>query len=198
MRGLAGRLSQAGHTCHLSPLRPSDGRGGLELLSARLEAFVDDVMPDTRDFVVVGFSMGALVARHYLQNGKRNGRAKAFFSIAGPHRGTYSAYFYPSRGVRDMRRGSEFLETLDKGIRRLKGLAITSYWTPFDAMVRPVSSAILPFGDSIRIPALLHTLLLFDARLHEDLTRRIAVLEQGPERMYASGAAPAGQDSCFR
>jgi triacylglycerol lipase len=176
MRRLAGCLSQAGHTCHLSPLRPNDGRGGLERLSAHLAAFVRDAVPATRDLVVVGFSMGALVARHYLQSGDGIGRARAFFSIAGPHRGTYSAYFYPSRGVRDMRKGSEFLRKLDRGARFIEGLPTTSYWTPFDGMVRPPSSAILPFGDNVCIPALLHSMLPFDARLHRDLTRRMARL----------------------
>jgi len=79
-----------------------------------------------------------------------------------------------------MRSGSKFLSDLDAGSRFLENLSTTSYWTPFDLMVRPVSSAILPVGENVRIPALLHTLLLFDARLHKDLIRRLAVVTPDP------------------
>jgi len=180
MRKVAGCLRDAGHECHLLPLAPSDGRGGLERQSARLATFVGKMIPDNQVFAVVAFSMGALVARHYLQSRVNDGRAKAFFSIAGPHKGTYSANLYSSLGVREMRSGSKFLSDLDAGSRFLENLSTTSYWTPFDLMVRPVSSAILPVGENVRIPALLHTLQLFDARLHKDLIRRLAVVTPDP------------------
>jgi triacylglycerol esterase/lipase EstA (alpha/beta hydrolase family) len=46
---------------------------------------------------VVGFSMGALVARWYVQRGGGKERVRRFVSISGPHHGTLGAYALPMR-----------------------------------------------------------------------------------------------------
>ena len=41
---------------------------------------------------IVGFSMGALASRHYIQRGAGKQRVRRFVSISGPHAGTLTAY----------------------------------------------------------------------------------------------------------
>ena len=173
MRRLAEPLGRAGHTCFAPSLKPSDGRTGLEALSLQLGEYILGTVPPAEPFAVVGFSMGAIVARHYLQRGGDQGRARLFASVGGPHHGTYSAYLYPGRGTRELRFGSAFMRELEEGLPALKRLRVVSYASPYDAMIRPVSTAWVGVGDTVVIPAWLHVGLLSDRRLHADLLRRL-------------------------
>ena len=176
MRRVSEPLSRAGHSCHAPSLKPCDGRAGLEALSGQLAGFIEAAFPRGEPFAIVGFSMGALVSRHYLQAGGGAGRVRAFFSVGGPHQGTYTAYLYPGKGTRQMRFGSAFLSGLAAGSHALVDLCIVSYWSPYDAMIRPVSSAWLPVGERVRVPALLHVGMLSHPRLHADLCVRLRTL----------------------
>lgn len=186
MRSLARALQEHGHVCYSPSLRPCDGRGGLAALSLCLQRGIDECFGTEAPLVLVGFSMGALISRHYLQVRGGRVRAQALFSIAGPHRGTVSAYLYPSQGVRDMRPGSRFLSELDRTRNCLAGLPVVSYWTPFDAMIRPVGSAQWTQGEVVRVPAPFHALLPFDKRLQRDLCGRLSQVAPAP------AAVPAG------
>jgi triacylglycerol lipase len=173
-RSLMRHLRDAGHTPHAPTLAPIDGRGGLPALAEKLATFVRDGLPPDKPFALVGFSMGALVARIYLQHLGGCARVNLFFSIAGPHEGTFNACLYPSLGVCQMRRNSPLLRSLNADVECLRHLPIVSYWTPYDLMIRPISSAQWKLGEQVRIPVLLHSLLVFDRRLHTDLSQRLA------------------------
>lgn len=176
MRGLSKALSDEGHVCHAPSLSPRDGRNGIGELSGQLGEYIRRTIPRDEEFAIVGFSMGALVARHCIQEGEGHGRLRAFFSIAGPHQGTYSAFLFPGRGAREMRWKSGFLQGLNARSARLDRVPTVSYWTPFDVTIRPISSAKLAFGETVRVPAPFHSLMLFDRRLHIDIARRLAAV----------------------
>lgn len=179
MQPLARRLSAAGHQCHVPTLRPSDARDGLAPLARALAAFIDATSgPDGR-FVLVGFSMGAVLCRWYLQHEAGAARARAFFSIAGPHAGTVTAYLYPGTGVRELRPRSALLDALARG-PGAPGVPVVCYWTPYDLMIRPAASARLPGAEHVRIPAWLHNQLVRDRRLAADLIQRLARLDPAP------------------
>ena len=174
LRRLAAHLTAAGHTCFIPTLKPCDARCGLPVLADQLGRFIDETLPDGSHFAIVGFSMGALVVRYYLQELGGYRRSEAFFSICGPHAGTMSAYMYPSEGVSQMRPRSKLLAQLDQTVDRLDGIPITCYWTPFDLMIRPISSARWSRAELVRIPALIHSMILFDRRLYRDIERRLS------------------------
>ena len=67
-RRMRGVLEAAGHACYVPKLSPRDGRLGIEDLSRKLADFVNAAVPAEGPIALVGFSMGALVARHYLQS----------------------------------------------------------------------------------------------------------------------------------
>lgn len=171
---LAAHLTAAGHTCFIPTLKPCDARCGLPVLADQLGRFIDETLPAGSHFAIVGFSMGALVVRYYLQELGGYRRSEAFFSICGPHAGTMSAYLYPSEGVSQMQPRSKLLAQLDQTADRLDGIPVTCYWTPFDLMIRPISSARWARAELVRIPALIHSMILFDRRLYRDIERRLS------------------------
>ena len=97
-RRMSRTLEERGHACLAPTMSPADARLGIEDLSVKLASFVDGEVPAGAPMAMVGFSMGALVVRHYLQALGGARRTRAFFSIAGPHGGTMNAYLYPGRG----------------------------------------------------------------------------------------------------
>jgi triacylglycerol lipase len=137
---LCRELGARGHICHAPTFHPNDARLGIPDLSEKLGSFIRDNTEAGSPLALVGFSMGALVARHYLQalGGARSTRA--FFSIAGPHRGTLNAYLFPGPGTRQMRPGSPFLRELNSGTTLLGNLPVFTYRTPLDLTVHPARS----------------------------------------------------------
>jgi triacylglycerol lipase len=182
-RVLCRELGARGHVCHAPTFRPRDARFGIADLSGRLAAHIRDELVPGSPVALVGFSMGALVARHYLQalGGARSTRA--FFSIAGPHRGTLNAYLFPGPGTREMRPGSDFLRELDAGSAALRGLPVFTYRTPFDLTVHPASTSRIPNAPEIVSWCPLHSMLPGDPVVVGHIAGELARLD--------SAAAPA-------
>jgi triacylglycerol lipase len=185
---LARHLNRAGHVCHVPSLKPCDARTGIPVLAEQLRRFVQDRLSDEERFVVVGFSMGAIISRYYLQELDGHRRCDGYFSIAGPHSGTVSAFLYPSKGVYQMRPQSTFLQTLDRSADRLKEIPVVCYWSPFDVMIRPLASARWHRAEHVSVPALIHSLLVFDRRLREDLLRRLEAIEAQRAIRHTNGS----------
>ena len=168
-RTMAARLAEDGHGCEHPTLVPNNGRHGLADLAAKIEATIGP--PNSRDapLAVIAFSMGAVVARHYLQMQGGAGRTSHFFNISGPQTGTWTACLCPGRAAREMRPGSAFLRELNRDTSALERLVVHNYRTPFDLMVVPSRSARLPHGEWHTIPALLHHRMLEHPKLLEHI-----------------------------
>jgi triacylglycerol lipase len=137
-----------------------------QLLAARVERVCADHGAEHLD--LVGYSMGALVARTYLQWFGGYQRVRSFVSICGPHRGTLTAYALPLAGVRQMRPGSALLQALGHDVSLLDSVRVHCLYTPFDAVVVPGSSAVLDGAASVhRMPVSAHHRMLRDARVHD-------------------------------
>ncbi len=173
MGSLARHLDGDGHHCLVPSLKPSDGRAGLPAMARQLQEFLDGKLDEGERFALVGFSMGTLISRYYLQELDGHRRVEAFFSIRGPHDGTWTAYLYPGEGVRQMRPGSSFLRSLDDSTHRLESLPVTCYWTPFDLMIIPAGSCRWSRGEEVCIPSLVPRWMVSDRRLLNDLSGRL-------------------------
>lgn len=174
MRGVARRLTAAGHTCYSPTLTPSDARTGLVALAAQLEHFIATELPAGARLTLVGFSMGALVCRYYLQELGGAARTEMFFSLAGPHAGTLTAYLYPGQGAREMRPDSGFLRRLNENAEQLARLPTVCYWSPLDFIVIPGRSARMARAQNVRLMFSFHPLLVFDQRICRDIEHRLA------------------------
>jgi triacylglycerol lipase len=173
MESMARHLDGDGHHCLVPSLRPNDGRDGLPAMARQLQDFLEGELEEGERFALVGFSMGTLISRYYLQELDGHRRVEAFFSISGPHDGTWTAYLYPGEGVRQMRPGSSFLRSLDNSSHPLESLPVTCYWTPFDLMIIPADSCRWSRGEEVRIPSLVHRWMVSDRRLLQDLSERL-------------------------
>jgi len=116
----------------------------------------------------VGFSMGALVARTYLQERQGHEHVHTFVSIAGPHHGTRLAYALPFPGVRQMRPRSPLIARLGGDVSRLATVRVHCLYTPHDAVIVPPESGVLLGAHSVhRLSVRAHHHLLRDRGVHD-------------------------------
>jgi triacylglycerol lipase len=167
------RLEREGAVCFVPRLRPNDGRGGLAALAENLRRDIDGAFGTEAKVRIVAFSMGGLVARHYLQVLGGAGRCEKLFTISSPHHGTATARLYPSKGARDMRPGSAFLRRLQDTEATLANIQLVSYHTPMDLMILPATSSVWERALNLDFPVLLHPLMLSDEDVLGDVERRV-------------------------
>jgi len=154
-------------------LVPSDGAVGLEQLAGQLRAFVERELEAGETFDLVGFSMGGLVSRYYVQRLGGVERVERLITISSPHQGTYCAYLNGTPAGRQMRPGSAFLAELHHGVSLLERLKVTSIWTPLDLMIVPAWSSRLGIGDEYRVVVGLHAWMVRSKRCLEEVERAL-------------------------
>ncbi len=99
---------------------------------------------------ILGFSMGGLISRIWLQQLGGSRRTHRFISVGCPHRGTYTAQLVPSwllPGVADMKRGSPLISELDNDLLSIGDVTCSSFFSYWDLMVIPGWEAVLPMGE---------------------------------------------------
>ena len=159
------RLAASGFRPLGPDLTPSDGSVGLDKLAARLATFVEQHVSSEEQFDLVGFSMGGIIARYYVQRMGGIRRVERLITISAPHHGTYTAYAMGNCGARQMRPGSVFLKELNQDAALLEQVRFVSIWTPFDVMIAPATSSRLGVGKEFRIPVAMHPWMLTSKRV---------------------------------
>lgn len=116
---------------------------------------------------LVGHSMGGLVSRYYLKFLGGTRHVGRLVCLGTPHKGTWAAYAVAFlKGVRMIRPGSPFIETLANGAP--EGVPVTNIAARFDSMVLPWDSALLE-GDHVDNRVLRvgnHWSLLWSPKVH--------------------------------
>ncbi|MEL6443794.1 MAG: alpha/beta fold hydrolase [Bacteroidota bacterium] len=164
-RHMQAHLGAAGHTTHVPLLTPRTARGGLDRLAEHLRLFLDDTFASATEIDLVGFSMGGLIARYYVQRLGGLDRTRRLVTISTPHGGTLWSRLPLNRGIAQMRPGSAFLRDLDRDIDTLADVDMHSIWTPYDLMIVPARSSVLPVGTHEAVPVALHALMARDRRV---------------------------------
>jgi len=160
-------LRQKGLSVHTVDLLPNNGTEVLDKLAQQVANYVSATFEPEQPLDLVGFSMGGIVSRYYLQRLGGIERVQRFITISSPHKGTVIAYGSWQPGCVQMRPNSSFLEDLNSDVQMLKQLDFTSIWTPYDLMIVPAASSQLGIGKEITLPVLLHPLMLTDIRTLE-------------------------------
>jgi len=167
-------LESQGHHCIVPSLKPKNGGKGLACLAKQLNRIICAALVDSSTKIcLVGFSMGGLVARYYLQELAGYRQVSQFFSISTPHHGSVLAYLSSNLGVKDMRPGSRFLQVLAQSETNLQGLKCYSYWTPFDLLILPATSSIWAMANNSKINVLCHPLMVKDRRIIADILAKV-------------------------
>lgn len=149
-------------------LKPSTGHAPITELARQVAQQADALRQETgaERIDLLGFSMGALAARCYLQQAGGREHVRRFISISGPHAGTWTAFALPHAGVRDMRPQSALLRALAADPDPFGQVEVHCIYTPFDLMILPATSGILRAAISVhRIPIPLHRWMIRDPRV---------------------------------
>ncbi|MBK4731061.1 triacylglycerol lipase [Oxynema sp. CENA135] len=168
-------LRQYGWEVHTVDLEPNDSSVGLDQLAQQVRDYADCHLSDDRPFDLLGFSMGGLVSRYYLQRLGGVDRVDRFITISSPHNGTWTGYALALEGSIQMRPNSPFLQDLNRdAIETLSRVNFTSIWTPFDLMILPANSSQLPVGDEVKISVGLHRWMVSDRRCLDTIARTLS------------------------
>jgi len=156
-------LVEQGWSVYSLDLKPNDGRLGLDKLAAQVAEYAAQNFAQ-QPFDLVGFSMGGIVSRYYVQRLGGLKQVQRFITIASPHHGTWTAYFRPNLGGTQMRRDSAFLADLNQDMTDLEQLNFTSIWTQRDLMIVPAASSRMSVGKNVQIPVSGHAWMVTDPR----------------------------------
>ncbi len=107
-------------TVYTPTLAPSGGQARLEELAGQLSTYVNTHLRRHEKFDLVGFSMGGVVCRYYLQRMGGLKRVDHFVTLGTPNHGTWWACLSISPGMPQMRPGSDFLNDLNSDAATLR------------------------------------------------------------------------------
>ena len=149
---------------HALDLLPNNGDTGLDQLAEQVHDYVEQQLSRAPQIDLVGFSMGGLVGRYYIQRLGGLQRVRRFVTLSSPHNGTWTAFLRSNIGVSQMRPNSEFLRDLNDTVGELAQVEFASVWTPYDLMIVPTESSRLPIGMMRQLPVWAHPLMVSDER----------------------------------
>jgi triacylglycerol lipase len=165
MRKIAAYLRRLGWQVADIDLTANNGDTPLEVLARQVATKIDRTFAPNQSIDLLGFSMGGLVSRYYIQRLGGIDRIQRFVTISTPHRGTIAANFSTRYGCIQMRPEHHFIQDLNRDVECLKSLNFTSLWTPFDLIILPPSSSQLGIGTELKIPVLTHPQMVSDRRV---------------------------------
>ncbi len=160
---MARHLRAEGWEVFTPDLKPNGGEAGIDELAHQLAAYNERQLPG-RKLDLVGFSMGGLVSRYYLQRLSGLRHVERFVSLAAPHHGTVLARWHGGSGGRHMRPQSDLLRDLGRDADQLSRVKFTSIYTPLDLIIVPARSSEMPQAKNVRIWAAMHPSLILEKR----------------------------------
>ena len=163
MERLARHLRSQGSEVHVPTLTPNGGQAPIENLARQLAGYAARELHGRR-FDLVGFSMGGLVSRYYLQRLGGLEHVDHFVTLAAPHHGTRMAWLARGPGGVQMRPGSEFLRDLARDADSLRRVKFTSLYTPLDTVIVPARSSEVSQACNIRVWGLIHPSFILEKR----------------------------------
>ena len=167
-KALSAYLHQLGWSVLRLNLKPNDGSALLNELAKQVTDYVDRTFEPGQIIDLLGFSMGGLVTRYYLQRLGGVERVKRYITISAPNNGTLTAYSLPFPGIIQMRINSPFLQDLNQDQDHyLSQLKVTNLWTPYDLMILPAHSSKMGIGREISVPVAVHAWMVSNRRVME-------------------------------
>jgi len=171
---MASYLGENGWQTYSLDLIPNNGDQSLSELAAQVADYIGNNFTPTESLDLVGFSMGGIVSRYYLQRLGGINRIQRFVSISAPNHGTVIAYFPQNLGCKQMRPRSQFLQDLNRDMVMLGEINYTCIWTPFDLMIMPASSSKMPVGEEIVLPIGMHPWMLTDSKCLKSVAKALS------------------------
>ncbi|NRB08134.1 MAG: triacylglycerol lipase [Richelia sp.] len=171
---MASYLRSHGWQVHSLDLIPNNGDKGLDKLAEQVANYIALSFTPTETLDLVGFSMGGVVSRYYVQRLGGIKRIQRLVNISAPNHGTAIAYFPQNMSGKQMRPRSQFLRDLNRDVAMLEKINYTYIWTPFDLMIVPPTSSKMPVGEEVILPVGLHPWMLTDSRCIESVAAALS------------------------
>ena len=173
---ITSKLDEQGVDYFAPTLNHSFGMTSIVELTNLMDQLILEKYGLQQEIDVLGFSMGGVIGRYWIN--KLNGykRTKRFITIGSPHNGTLASQLvpkYPFRGISEMKINSSLLRDLAKYDYFLNDIDCISFFTYWDLMVFPGWRANLNVGEKI-------SLKIFK---HRNLVRNPAAVERIIERL---------------
>jgi triacylglycerol lipase len=159
MNGMKRYLEARGWQVYAVSIKPNDASITFDAMGAQLADFINANIPRGEKFDLVGFSMGGLVSRYYVQKMDGYRRVRRFVTVSAPNHGTFWASLGWLPGVKQMRPDSAMLRDLNGDLSKLAPLGYTSIYTPLDLSIIPATSSRMPVGRNVVVWAPLHPLM---------------------------------------
>jgi triacylglycerol lipase len=152
-------LQRLGWDVHSLDLIPNNGDVGLDRLAQQVNQFIQTTFAPNQAIDIVGFSMGGIISRYYIQRLGGIQRVQRFVTVSSPHFGTLTAYLRPNLGGNQMQPNSAFLWDLNQD-----AAALAQIWTPLDLVIVPARSSEMPVGKSCQVWVGGHAWMVTDER----------------------------------
>ncbi len=141
MRRLKMYFEQHGYHIEALAVSPNDASISIADAAKQIKAYLDQF--PHQQFVLIGFSMGGIIARYFTQLIDKGDQVKGLITLGSPHNGTLVAYAMQRPGLLDMRLGSMMLAQLNSDLAVLQKMPFMSVWTPCDLMIIPTWSSVI-------------------------------------------------------
>ena len=145
-------------------------------LAERLGSHIEAAFGSREPIDLLGFSMGGVIARCWIQQLGGHQRTRRFISVGSPQQGTIIAQSWPRRlvkGIGDLRWGSSLLRTLNSDLDQLARIDCQSFFSALDLVVLPGWRAVLPIGRHTMLPVLTHPQLMRDPAALRPIAREL-------------------------
>jgi triacylglycerol lipase len=152
------------------------GRTSIAAAAALLGRSIDAAFGGEQPVDLLGFSMGGVIARYWIQLLGGHRRTRRFLSVGSPQQGTVTAQPWPGwlfSGIAELKQGSALLEQLNGDLDRLSRIECHSYYSPLDLVVLPGWRAVLPVGAISMLPVATHPQLLRDPAAIQPLVKEL-------------------------
>lgn len=167
---LSNYLMELGWSVYILELVPNTGELELEYLAKQLADFISKTFPNQQLVNLVGFSMGGIVSRYYVQELGGIDRVQKLITVASPHYGTKAAYLCDRKACLQLRPDSKFLQDLNRHIFMLAQIGFTSIYNPLDFIILPPQSSLVPVGENVTVPVLHHAWTVTDEKIFQAIS----------------------------
>jgi len=137
---ITSKLDDIGIEYFAPTLKHSFGMTSILDLTNKLNELILEKYGLEKEIDILGFSMGGIIGRYWLQKFNGCKRTRRLISIGSPHKGTLMAQLiprYPYRGISEMKINSKFLRELANSDFFLDDIECINFFTYWDLMVFP-------------------------------------------------------------
>ena len=175
---ITSKLDDIGIDYFAPTLEHSYGMTSILDLTNKLNELILEKYGLEKEIDLLGFSMGGIIGRYWLQ--KLNGykRTRRLISIGSPHKGTLMAQLipkYPFKGISEMKINSKFLRELANNDFFLDEIECINFFTNWDMMVFPGWWTNLNFGKKISVKVYKHRNLVRNRSVVDKIIDEIIV-----------------------